>query len=92
MKFITTWSVRPGAMQQAVDRFLAGEGQPPAGTKLLGRWHNIDGSGGFSLMESDNPSAMHEAAAVWIDLLELHSHPVVEDADAGMVLQKVFKK
>ncbi len=92
MKFITTWSVRPGALQQAVDRFLAGEGQPPAGTKLLGRWHKLDGSGGFSLMESDNPAAMYEAAAVWLDVLELHSFAVTEDAEAGAVLQKVFQK
>lgn len=91
MKFMSTWSAQPGAMKEAVDRFLAGQAQPPAGVTLLGRWHNIDCSGGFSLFESDNPAALYEGAAVWADLLDLNTVMVVEDAVAGPVLAKVFK-
>ena len=92
MKFLSTWSIRPGCVQEAVDRFLAGQAQPIEGVKLLGRWHKVDGSGGFSLSESDNPKALYEFATMWTDVLEIHSSLVVEDADAGPIMAKVFKK
>ncbi len=91
MKFMTTWALRPGATKEAVARFLAGQGAPPPGVKLLGRWHKADMSGGYSLGESDSPAALYENAAAWIDVLEIHTGVVIEDAEAGAVLAKVFK-
>lgn len=91
MKFLSTWAVRPGATREAVARFLAGQAAPPAGVKLLGRWHKADLSGGYSLMESESPTAMYESAAEWTDVLEIHASVVIEDAEAGPILAKVFK-
>jgi len=48
MKFMSTWALLPGTVQESVDRFLAGEAAPVEGVTLLGRWHNIDCSGGWS--------------------------------------------
>src|ERR1017187_10583450 len=90
MKFMITWSAKPETLREAVGRFLAGQGMPAAGVALLGRWHSADLSGGFSLSESDNPSAIYETAAVWADLLNLEIVPVVEDAETGPILLKVF--
>ena len=92
MKFLATWSVRPGALKTAVDRFLAGEAAPRKGVTLLGRWFKVDSSGGASLYETDNPSALFEGAAAWTDLLDIHTSPVIEDAEAGAVMVKVFKQ
>ncbi len=92
MKFLSTWSVRPGCLQEAVDRFLAGQAQPIEGVTLLGRWHKVDLSGGYSLSETDNPVALYEFAAMWTDMLEIHTGVVVEDAEAGPIMAKVFKK
>jgi Protein of unknown function (DUF3303) len=92
MKFLATWSVRPGCVQEAASRFLAGKATVPHGAKLLGRWHKADGSGGVSLVETDNPSLLYENAAEWMDVLEIQSHAVVEDAEAGPILAKVFGK
>ncbi len=92
MKFISTWTLVPGAGRSAVDRFLAGEGAPAAGVTLLGRWHRADCSGGFALYETNNAAALFEGAAKWVDVLVLHIVPVVEDADAGAGFTKVFKK
>ena len=91
MKFLSTWAVRPGATKEAVARFLAGQGAPPAGVKLLGRWHKADLSGGYSLTESESPAALYESAAEWTDVLEIHGCVVIEDAEAGPILAKVFK-
>jgi hypothetical protein len=82
MKFVTTWKVRPGKLQEAVDRFI-GTGDPrPAGIKSLGRWHRTDMSGGFHLIEADDAAAVAEYSAMWADLLEIESAMVVEDAEA----------
>jgi hypothetical protein len=60
--------------------------------KLLGRWHNADFSGGFELVESNDPVALYAGAAKWADLLEFSTVPVIEDGDAGPVLANRFKK
>ena len=31
MKYLTSWTVSPGAVQEAVEKFLAGEGAPQEG-------------------------------------------------------------
>jgi hypothetical protein len=92
MKFLSTWSIRPGCLPEAVGRFLSGKAQPLPGTTLLGRWHKTDMSGGFTLSESNDPSALFEFAAMWADLIDIHSSVVIEDAEAGPILAKVFKK
>ncbi len=92
MKFMSTWTVLPGTLKETVARFLGGLGEPPAGVTLLGRWHKADCSGGFVLFETSNPAAFYESAAVWADVLEIHTVPVLEDAEAGAVLAKVFKQ
>jgi hypothetical protein len=92
MKFMSTWTTIPGARKEAVDRFLAGLGAPPEGVTLLGRWHKTDCSGGYSLIESDNPLAIYESAAVWADVLELHTTPVIEDTEAGSIVAKLVQK
>jgi Domain of unknown function (DUF3303) len=92
MKFMTTWSFPTGNVPEAAARFLAGEGAPEEGVKLLGRWHNVDCSGGYVLYETNDPVALYKGAAKWGDLLELNTVPVIEDGDAGPVLADRFKK
>jgi hypothetical protein len=91
MKFISVYSIPPGCLKEAASRFLKGEATPPAGIKLLGRWHRSDASGGYSLFEADSPAVMYEFAATWADVLDLHSNMVLDDSEAGPVLAKVFK-
>jgi hypothetical protein len=92
MKVLSSWNARPGTIKEAVGRFLANQGAPAPGVTLLGRWHKTDCSGGFSLFETNNPAALYEGAAAWADVLEVHTHVVIEDAEAGPVLAKIFGK
>ena len=92
MKFMTTWSFPTENIPEAAARFLAGEAVPAEGVKLLGRWHNTDFSGGFELVETNDPAALYAGAAKWADLLEFSTVPVIEDGDAGPVLANRFKK
>lgn len=90
MKFMTYWSIRPGCMKEAAGRFLSGQATPPQGVTVLGRFHKVDCSGGWTLSESEDPAAQYAYAAAWSDVLEIHMHPVVEDAVAGPALAKRF--
>jgi len=92
MKFMSTWSVRPGKMAEVIAKFLSTGAPAPSGVKVIGRWHRSDLSGGFTLSEADDPKALYESAAEWADLIDIHTSLVVEDADAGAVLGKLFKK
>src|SRR5277367_1925878 len=65
MKFMTSWSVPMENIPDAVARFLSGEAPPPAGVTILGRWHNADLSGGFTLTECNDAVAAYADAAQW---------------------------
>jgi hypothetical protein len=91
MKVMSTWSVRPGSAREAVKRFLAGDAAPVAGVTLLGRWHSVDLSHGYSLYETNNAALLYEGAARWAELMEIETVLVVEDVDAGPALAKTFK-
>jgi len=91
MKFLSTYAARPGCLPEVMRRFLAGQAQPLPGVTLLGRWHKTDMSGGFSLSETDDPTALYEFALQWADVLEIHSSLVIEDKDAAPVIAKLFK-
>jgi hypothetical protein len=90
MLFITEFTIRPGCWPQVAERFLSGKIQPPPHMKMLGRWHNADLSGGYSLFECDDMAAAYSFAAQWADLIDQRTHPVVEDADAGAGLAKCY--
>ena len=92
MKFMSTWALLPGSVKAAAEQFLASGGSEGEGVKLLGRWHNVDCSGGFSLYESNSAAALHLGAAKWADLIELTTVPVIEDGEAGPNLVATFKK
>ncbi|HTV82867.1 MAG TPA: DUF3303 family protein [Acidobacteriaceae bacterium] len=92
MKVMSTFTIRPGCMPEAAKRFLSGKAEPPAGVKILGRWHKSDASGGFTLFETEDPVKAYEFAAAWSDVLEVHSNTVLEDDQAGLALGRVFGK
>jgi hypothetical protein len=88
---MSTWTIVPGTIREAVNRFLAGEAEPTEGVQLLDRRHRADCSGGFALYESENGAALFADVAHWCDVLTLHIVPVVEDEHAGAGFAKVFK-
>jgi len=90
MKFIMTFSWKPdaAARDEGIARFRRTGGLPPKGAELLGRWTRADLSGGFDLIESNDPQALAEFSLMWNDLMELTLVPVLEDPQLGEVLQR----
>jgi uncharacterized protein DUF3303 len=90
MQFMLTFAIKPETKgrDEAISRFKKTGGQPPKGVKLLGRWTRADFSGGFDLLESDDPQALAEFALMWSDVMELAIAPVLDDQALGAVLAR----
>lgn len=89
MKFIGTFKFKPDirSRDEAIARFKKTGGKPPAGVTMLGRWTAADLSGGFDLLEANDPKALAEFALMWSDLLELDIVPVLDDIELAEVLK-----
>ena len=88
MKFIVSWGLPAATFHAGAARFLQGGGMPPAGVKLIGRWHGMSGRG-FAVVETTDAKALYAWVAEWADLLPLETTPCLEDADAGAVLSSL---
>lgn len=93
MKFMLTFCIKPDAAtrDEAIARFQKTGGIPPKGANLLGRWTRADFSGGFDLLESDDPKSLTEFALTWSDLMKMNIIPVVDDQELLEVIKR-FKK
>ena len=81
MKFMSTYTIRPEHRNEAIKRFLEGGGQPPAGIKLIGRWHSPNNRTGYSLVEADDAVAMAKWSHQWSDLLTIETSVVIDDQE-----------
>ncbi len=90
MKFISTWKFLPGAVPAAAKQFLETGAPPPEGATILGRWHKSDLSGGFVLVETDDPKTGYETAVQWAETLQMDTTPVLGDDEIGPILAKKF--
>ena len=90
MKFILTFDWKPDTQQrtEAIERFRKTGGLPPKGVKLIGRWTRADLSGGYNLLETDDPTALAEFSMMWSDLMTHTIVPVVDDG----ALSEVFNR
>jgi hypothetical protein len=90
MKFMMTFEWSPDAKKRAegIDRFRKTGGQPPQGARLLGRWTRADLSGGYDLIETDDPQTLAAFAYMWNDLMHLTIVPVLEDGALAEALKR----
>jgi len=88
MKFIVSWKIPKASVVGAEARFLQTGGAPPAGVKMLGRWHGMSG-GGVLIAETDDAKALYTWLGIWNDLLEFETTPCLDDAEAGPILASI---
>ena len=79
MKYMAVWSIAEGNFKATVERFATANPQPPAGVKMLGRWHEMGTGDGFALFETDDPVGLTKYIMGWADLVHQKIYPVVED-------------
>ena len=63
---------------------------PPEGVELISRYHNVDGTGGFAILESTNSAALADYALDWNGLIKIEITAIMDDDTITSVLPKHF--
>ena len=86
MLFVTKYTTAPATRDLGVERFKKTGGPPPAGVKMIGRWHMADGSGGIVICETDDATRLAAWVNDWTDVLVFDIRPVLTDEQMAKVL------
>ncbi len=86
MLFTLAWSHTPHARNTTIKKFMATGGMPPEGVQMLSRYHNIDGTGGFAICETNDAGALANWAVDWNGLVEIKITAIIDDETMGEVL------
>ena len=92
MLFIITWTGSPGKRDAAFARFVKTGGPPPAGVKMLHRWHAVGRFSGFAVAEASDAAAMQQWALEWSDLMAMDVYPVLTDEQAAPLIAAAIGK
>ena len=87
MKYVMTWTVRLGgsaedneaAARRGLELFS--KWQQPASTTFHQFVSRLDGSGGFAVVETDNPADLLDGTSKFFTLNEFQLYPVVDMAE-----------
>jgi hypothetical protein len=73
MKFLMTFRTKAASRERdpSIARFQTMGAQVPKGARLIGRWTRADQSGGFDLLETDEPEILLEFARLWSELSDV---------------------
>ena len=86
MLFIVSWTARPEHRNAAIERFLKTGGMPPAGAKMLHRWHAVGPIAGFAVADANDSAVMQKWVLDWSDVLSMEVHAAVTDEQMGPLL------
>lgn len=92
MLFIVSWSISPERRNSAIERFLKTGGAPPAGVKMLGRWHAVGRMSGFGVAEASDVALIQKWVLDWSDLMSMEIHPAMTDEQIGPLLAAAVGK
>ena len=90
MLFKLAWSHTPQARNETIKKFMETGVMPPEGVELISRYHNLDGTGGFAILESTNASALADYALDWNGLIKIEITAIMDDDTITSVLPKHF--
>jgi len=90
MLFKLAWTHSPEARNETIKKFMETGGMPPEGVELLSRYHNVDGTGGFAILESTNAAALADYALDWNGLIKIEITAIMDDETITSVLPKHF--
>lgn len=90
MLFKLAWTHSPEARDETIKKFMETGGMPPEGVELLSRYHNLDGTGGFAILESTSAAALADYALDWNGLIKIEITAIMDDETISSVLPKHF--
>ena len=90
MLFKLAWTHTPQSRNETIKKFMETGGMPPEGVEFISRYHNVDGTGGFAIIESTNAAALADYALDWNGLIKIEITPIMDDDTITKVLPKHF--
>ena len=90
MLFKLAWTHSPEVRNETIKKFMETGGMPPEGVELLSRYHNLDGTGGFAILESTSAAALADYALDWNGLIKIEITAIMDDETITSVLPKHF--
>ena len=90
MLFKLAWTHTPEARDTTIKQFMATGGMPPEGVSLLSRYHNLDGTGGFAILDTTDSAALADYALDWNGLIKIEITAIMNDETISSVLPKHF--
>ena len=94
MKYVVSWTFRMNGSaaenEEAVRRGLAvfSKWTQPQSTTYHAFVSRVDGSGGFAVVETDNPADLADTTSKFGFIAEYQIHPVVDIDEAAQLLQQ----
>ncbi len=88
MLFMITYKTSLATRHAAQDLFKQTGGAPPAGVQKIASYHYADGSGGFTIAESNDAIALGQWANQWADVIVMDLRPVLTDEQMGQVISQ----
>jgi len=86
MIYMSIYTFRPENRNAVVARFKETGGAPPAGIKMLARWHDVGGCKGYTIYEADDAMPPATWAYRWTDLMTFEVIPLINDDQLVKVL------
>jgi len=90
MLFKLAWTHTTEARNETIKKFMETGGMPPEGVELISRYHNVDGTGGFAILESTSAAALADYALDWNGLIKIEITAIMDDETITTVLPKHF--
>ena len=86
MLFKFAWTHSQEARDKTIKQFMETGGMPPEGATMLSRYHNVDGTGGFAIVESSDAAALADYALDWNGLIKIDITPNAQLAEMAQNL------
>ncbi len=86
MLFHIKYNVTPELRDNVQQKFKKTGGLPPAGVTMKGRWHNVEGSNGFIIAETNDIEAFGKWIQDWSDSLVFEVSPVLTDEQVSKII------
>ena len=90
MLFKFAWTHSQEARDKTIEQFVETGRLTPERETMLSRYHNVDGTGGFAIIESTDAAALADYALDWNGLIKIEITPLMDDETIGSVLSKKF--
>ena len=87
MLFMISYKTSLATNRAGQERFIqTGGAPPPPGARKIAGYHYLDGSGGYTIAETDDPVALAKWCNQWTDVIALEARPIATDEQMGQIL------